>query len=346
MDPCVLTSGVDSEYVLGDLCAYLRTRGWEVHELDFGVWKIPADELLRELSERPTVYITSAHTNFDVRVAEAVLPSFARQYRNYLSPLEIIPRVNPVLSIYVPHDLLSPYGGENLDECRYLDLFDYVLAPVEDRALRATLSATTKVCDAGWIKYTETANPNNGHRPQSTAGLPAVQVFVSSVSHLQERFGIDGIADYLRPLLTPGIRIKLPAWKDMDKVEDALRRVGAAEVVAAQETSARLILAADVVVCNAVSSIHAESVYLGRPTICLLDNEAFTVEDQRRRLSHLPDIYFHDYRQRAPIPQAVLEQIARQSRPRLLKPFRYEFVEELLESAWAGRAEGRERRAA
>lgn len=32
----VLTSGVDSEYVLADLAAHLRTKGWDVTELDFG----------------------------------------------------------------------------------------------------------------------------------------------------------------------------------------------------------------------------------------------------------------------------------------------------------------------
>ncbi len=84
----IVTSGVDSEYVLGGLCAYLRRRGWEVIELDFGAFREPAGQLLDDLAADRAIYMTSAHTNLTLRVAGSLGLALASLYPNYLAPLE------------------------------------------------------------------------------------------------------------------------------------------------------------------------------------------------------------------------------------------------------------------
>lgn len=327
----VLTSGVDSEYVLGALCSHLRGKGWRVVELDFGQHEGSAEGILSSLATAEVAYITSAHTNLSLRVADRLAPSFRQLYPNYLCPLEIISRIEPCVSIYVPHDLLTPYGDANLNEFRFLDLFDHVLAPIEASVLQATLPITTRVHDAGWIKYAETRE--TAMPTARTVQFPParVQLFISMIEHLRGKYGVSGLIDYLRPLFGANVRIKLPEWKDVDKIELALRETGAVEVIASQAQSTDLIRNADVVVCNGASSIHAEAALLGRPTICLLDDEGGTAEEQRAKLAHLPNIHFHDFRHRAPLAQGLIDKLANSSARPLLRPFDYELVEQLIE---------------
>ena len=149
----LLTSGVDSEYVLTDLAAHLRTKGWDVTELDFGQFKGDPRPVLDQLKQDQVGYITSAHTNLTTLVASVISPKFVELYPNYLSPLEILRYVQPKVSLYIPHDLLTPFGDTNLNEFRFLDLFDYILSPFPAPALQAALGKSVEVIQAGWIKH-------------------------------------------------------------------------------------------------------------------------------------------------------------------------------------------------
>lgn len=332
MKKTVLTSGVDCEYVLGELAERLRQKGWEVIELEFGTPLKCVEDLLRRLPSKNIVYITSAHANLSLRLAESMLPSFERQYRGYLSPLEILSRVKPGLSIYVPHDLLTPYGDTNLNEFRYLNLFDHILAPYGSDALQSVLFGSTLVWDAGWIKYTE-AEHRLRYRPKEVSAAPGIQMFLSLVVHLQAKYGAEGIVEYLRPLLKPNVHVKLPRWKGSEEIERALRQQALVQIDSATEKSTKLIAEADLVVCNSASSIHAESALMGRTTICLLDDEGIQASEQRRKLSHLPNFYFHDYREKAPLHEALIEDLRRRPTVSVLRPFRFDIVEQILLSA-------------
>ncbi len=150
-------------------------------------------------------------------------------------------------------------------------------------------------------------------RRSSGIGDPKVVLFVSLVEQLKLAFGIPGIVDYLRPVFCKNVAVKLPAWKGLGTLEELLRATGLVEVIPAEANSIELIEQADVVVCNGVSSVHAEAALMGRPTICLLDDQGLTVSEQRQKLRRLPNIYFHDYRARTAIPCSLYEQLAGQS---------------------------------
>lgn len=327
----ILASGVDSEYVLGDLCDYLRARGWSVEELDFGKLSGNPYEMLEKYHHAEAVYITSAHTNLSQRTARVLAPTFSNKYPNYLSPVEIIARIQPSLSIYVPHDLLTPYGDTNLNEYRFLGLFDIVMSPFADSALQATLGPGTQVIDAGWIKNIHpTSNGRIDIFHNLSSGQPRVALFVSMVEHLLSKYGVDGVVNYLLPLLQEHIAVKLPAWRGVDQLETALRQTGLATVLPAELNSTSLIQAADIVICNGASSIHAESALMGKATVCLLDNEGISASEQRRKLEHLPGVYFHDYRDRTSIPEVTMQSLHNSKNAMSTRTFDYDAFEKLI----------------
>lgn len=326
MKPTIVTSGVDAEYVLGELSAKLRDEGYDVIEYDFGKTKHCVLSEIKALANGNVVYITSAHTNLTQRVAAAMLGQLQNRYPNYLAPLEFLPLLKPRLSLYVPHDLLTPYGDSNLQEYRFLDLFDHVLAPYDGDSLQPLVGANTKVHDAGWIKFRGAAPLQQ--LPPAPSGL-RVTLFVSFVEHLQHVHGVEGFVEYLRPILTPDVRVKLPLWGGVVAMEDALRAKSPAQVVPAATNSIDLISDSDVVICNGASSIQAESSLMGKPTICLLDNEAETAETKQQKLRPFPAIRFHDYSQRQPFPDGFLSDVAAHPPARKLRPFDYDLVRRL-----------------
>lgn len=326
----IVTSGVDSEYVLSELCRHLRQCGHDVTELDFGSFSGDARSLLRSFDMGEAAYITSAHINFSVRLASSLVPKFAERYPNYLAPVDIIPLLRPGLSIYIPHDLLTPYGDANLNEYRFLDCFDHVMAPVQAEVVGAIVPPTTQVHAAGWIKYCRSEYPSIGEPRRRESPSPNIMLFVSMFEHLLSRFGVEGLVDYFRPILVPGARIKLPAWNGARDVEQALAAVAGIEVVPTDVGTAGLILDADIVVCNGASSIHAEASMLGRPTICLLDDEGISRAEQRHKLATLPNVAFHDYRRREPIPRSLIAHVLGAITPAVLKPFDFALVEKIV----------------
>lgn len=328
----ILTSGVDSEYVLGNLCEYLRRNSWDVTEIDFGTFKTNPRDVIKDFQGKDTVYITSAHTNLTLRLAESVVPMLPKLYPNYLAPIEFISAIKPSLSIYVPHDLLTPYGDSNLNEFRYLDLFDYILAPIDSPALQAALGATTKVISAGWIKHAA-LQMSEPLKTEQDNFAPRVALFVSMIEHLRLKYGADGVVDYLMPLLKPNVRIKLPAWHGVDQIEAALKARGQAEVIPSGSNSIELILDSDVIICNGASSIHAEAALMGRPAICLLDNEGISVSVQKSKLKDFPNIHFHDYRSQQTISNSTLESISANNRRPPAPPFDFASIEQLILSA-------------
>lgn len=325
----VLTSGVDSEYVLTDLAAHLRAKGWDVTELDFGQFKGNPLPVLDRLKQDRVAYITSAHTNLTTQVAGVIAPKFVELYPNYLSPLEILRYVQPAVSLYIPHDLLTPFGDTNLNEYRFLDLFDYILSPFPDLALQATLGSTAKVVQTGWIKHAQ-RGAELAPRTQASPAKPKVTLFISMLEHLRWRYGNEGLFDYFAPLLNENVTVKLPAWRDVEQIESIFKARSTAQVYPASGNSISLIVGSDLVLCNGASSIHAEANLMGCPTICLLDNEAVTIEDQRKKLEHLPSVLFHDYRTRGILPPQLITKALEAGRKTPAKPFDFGLIEDIL----------------
>lgn len=332
----VVLSGVASEYVLGDLANYLRQQGHRVHEFDFANFKGDAVTALKSLDGSKCTYITSAHTNLTRAVAEVLVPLFATHYPNYLAPLEILGILRPRLSIFIPHDLLTPFGDNNLNEYRYLDLYDHILAPFKFPALQAALGAQTKVHTVGWIKhaninrqkYAENKFTNNEKTFKKSE--PKVAVFVSMIEHLRWKYGDQGVYEYLKPLFNPNVQIKLPDWNGIETIEALCRKDNRCNIFPSKRNSIELIETADIVVCNGASSIHAEANLMGRPTICLIDDEFISESEQRLKLDHLSNIYFHNYRNKIPLSNEFLANIIKKQQPQPSLKFNFEIVNAII----------------
>lgn len=333
MKPIVVTSGVDSEYVLGGLAEYLRRKDFRLHELDFGITQEDVRPLLEQLRSESVAYVTSAHTNLTSRMAETIAPHLRKKYPYYLAPLEIFAYLNPAKSFYIPHDLLSPFGEDNLEEYRFLDLFDHIMSPYDDSGLQSHIGKHTQVHHAGWIKSRDTDQHEDSIYLPKLHNYPRITFFISFVEHLQLKYGAVGIAEHFREILVEGVRVKLPVWKGAEQIEVAIREHTDATVVNSHCQSTSLIAQSDVVICNGASSIIAESILRGVPVICLVDDEAEPALDKRKKLSGFPQVVFHDFQARTRISENAWSAALAQQLTLQLKPFDFELMNQLLSEA-------------
>lgn len=329
----ILATGTASEYCVGPIAQALRSQDWNVTELDFGVFTNDTWSVLDTFPVGGSGYITSAHTHASKRFYDVAVPSIAAAYPNLVAPVEILTALQPKCSMYVPHDLLTPLGEGLIGEARFLGLYDYVLAPYGGAHLQAALGPDTRVIEVGWAKYQSSGAPARV-LPPTSGDLPRVAVFITNFGYMLERHGIDGVCEYLRPLLGPNVHVKLPSWYGAEEVSARLRRDSDATIVSPDVSSTELILGADLVICNAASSIHAEATLLGRPCIALVDNELYTEAEQRKALGHLPNISFEQYRPgEVHITEDRIRELATGPFEPTLKPFDTELVLELLHAA-------------
>ncbi len=333
MSKKIIASGVGSEYVLGELVQYLRAAGWDVIEINFSSFTGDVCSLVEQYQALDLVYITSAHTNITREVSTVVFPQLTKEHPNYLSPLEFFQILKPKLSIFIPHEILSPYGEPNIDEFRFLDLFDYILAPYSAVALQAALGKNVKVLDAGWIKYTNNRLPANKYNKSTQYG-PQITLFVTIYCYLKAKYGIKGFVEYFAPLLAnKNVKIKLPKWYGVEEVEKMIEKHFPSRVIPAEKNSIDCIQSSDLVICNSISSIHAEASLMGCPAICLLDHEPPGVEEQKDKLSHLPNIIFHDYTHKAPIPEELISRaMENNTRKVTIKAFDFQLVEKIIQA--------------
>lgn len=324
MKSVIVTSGVDSEYVLCKAAAFARSRGYEVFEFDFGRIDRDVTQDLSYLRTFNPVYITSCHTNLTYRVARQIFPQLVLRYPYYKSPLEIIPILCPRKSIYVPHDLLAPFGEENLDEFRYLDVYDHVFSPYNAAHDYPVLYERCSITNVGWIKKSKDIIVRERSDQEVT-------FFVSSVEHLLGRFGEEGLVDYFRPILQPGVRVKLPKWRGVIAIEKLISETTRATVIDADCSSADLIATSDIVLCNGVSSIIAESCLDGVLTVFIADDEIEDAEVKMSRLSRFPGLIFHDYRNRLPIDVDWLMSQVNTARESKLNGFDFEAMLKIID---------------
>jgi hypothetical protein len=161
-----------------------------------------------------------------------------------------------------------------------------------------------------------------------------VSVFISMIEHLRLKLGLNGLVEYIRPIIKEGYRVKLPAWHHIELVEDALRMEGI-DVIPSRESSIDVISQSDIVICNGASSIHAEAGYMGKPIICLLGEEGISSSDQRTKLSHLRNISFFTHSQLCSFDPAktVSRKVDQTKSP---KKFDFSYVSKLVKESFGG----------
>jgi len=295
-----LFTGVGCEYVLGDFADYLRQNGNDVVEWDCDCTSSekPSFEML---DPARTIFLTSAHVRLTRRVATHVASHFLDRYPNYLSPLEIMAEFKPFFSVFIPHDLLSPYGDTNLDDRPFLNLFDLVLMPNQE--VCGDVEHFCRCLPIGWIKYSENSKPIDGLQGKAR-GLNAA--FFSHIEHYIPKLGVEGFVEYFKPILTESTAVKLPRWSGVDKVEAVIRERTGVVVIPSESSSIDVLLSCENVLINGSSSIVAEASLLNKNVICLLDGSVEPMESVVDKLQRFKEIQFHDYRQRSPVSDALL----------------------------------------
>jgi hypothetical protein len=294
----VVLSGAASEYVLGPLEQKLLESGFEVVALDFFRFKGDALARLQAIDGRSTAFVTSAHINLSRAVARYVSPQFHMEFPNYLSPLQIMATLRPAISIFVPHDLLHPFGTENLGELRFIDLFDYVLVPRGTSVPVIDSKSKTIFIQAGYTKALGRSSPRKLFESEDE---PKVALFICGLYELLDCLSDSQIIDYFSPLIGRNVRVKLPLNTNSSRLESLFEEKFPGSTLSGEVSSVDLIRQSDVVIANSVSSIHVEADLMGKPVVCLTDESRYDLESQRQLLSNLVGVLFHDYSSRAPV---------------------------------------------
>lgn len=326
----IVASGVASEYVLGPLCQFLSKRGHEVHCFNFST---PDDIMpaINRLAGRDAIYLCSSHHNFSSRVSESIYKVTINAFPSYRSGAEIMPVLRPAKSVYVPHDLLMPYGIDRLDELYYLGLYDHIFAIAKDKALESFLPADTQINVMGWIKN-HTDMPVFKAPSTFPDNKPKVIFFFADLSLLVTRHGVEETVNRYRSILADNVLVTYPPWPglDLDRLVELLLEAGCAGVVPWTVEPPELIKWADVVVCNSPSSVCAEASIMGRTVISLLTNDCNPISYKIKSLSRISNVLLYDYQDRNPIPEALYHQAIEQKRESAVKTFSFEKAERIL----------------
>lgn len=75
----------------------------------------------------------------------------------------------------------------------------------------------------------------------------------------------------------------------------------------------------------------AEAYLIGKPCICLLDDEGTSAIDKKARMQKFTNIIWLPYQERAPIPREVIDMACTMSVQRRVDPFDFRMVESLIE---------------
>lgn len=248
----ILTSGVGSEYVLGHLSKMLRSKGHNVIEFNLLNFKENPYDFIKTLKSQNFSYITSAHTNLNYRLASHFSPMYAEEYPRLISPMEIIAAIEPNIAMYIPHDLQSPYGENNISEIDYLDIYDYIISPFKEDIIEKKLKRA-KVVYGGWIKsYNDIKFSIKNSKIRNV-------YFISNFHFIRERYSPIKLASLFADI-KKHTYIKFPEWIDANKYETEFIKKGF-NIIPSRTLSTNIIKAFDNIICDNLGSIFAESRY-------------------------------------------------------------------------------------
>lgn len=265
--------GFGSEYVLSSLYCDFTEKGYACIEID--ALKIKNSKtLINELIGKKIVFITSAHILMDKY-------SFTDLYPNnnqFYGVLEIIQLLKPIKSIYIPHDLTQPLIRH---EAAYLNQFDLFLSPCEP--FTSIYSQYCKTEEVGWIKYKKNKRVIKKSHCHKTIWLLSDYVL-----HLQ--MGKEESYKRLKVVLDQGVCIKFPQWMGSREFEKYFSQQGVT-VYPTSATTIDLIRNHTVIITNGLSSINAESYFLGKATVNIMEGSHYG--EEKKYLEELfPELIF------------------------------------------------------
>jgi len=272
--PVFLFMGYGSEYSLHDLYAYMTAAGDRCVEIDM-LSNPDAVGLLRALEgRRKLIFLTSAHLLYDDRNFY-----YYKTHRRVISALHVISTLQPLASVYYPHDLNDPIQDE---EIPYLALFDLFLSPLP--GLRA-LERYLPVRYVGWIKCTPKVR-----RVMPEDFNPGGLVFLPGAYEYNLKRGFDRFYESYKPLFDAGAAVKLPRWHQNEPFEEFLRERGV-RVYPSGANSMHVMEENEVVFTEALSSVGREACGLGKK-VCYIRNAVYDYKDPERDLTGAGQITF------------------------------------------------------
>ena len=271
--PFFLFFGYGAEYSLGPLYTHMKAQGDTCIEIDLLKSK-DVIKKIKSLIGKEVIFITSSHFLLDEK-------NFSYHYKNtgnIYCPLEIISILNPVCSIYYPHDLTEPIKEE---EIFYLHLFDLFLSPLNNLNY---LKKYIPMSYVGWIKNVKK------NAESLTAHINTSKKVFFSVYQVHLNKGLDLYYKKYKSLFDLGVAVKLPYWSESEKFENYLINRGV-NVYPNKMNSLEIMKENEIIYTQALSSTVLESSMLGKKIIYILDNE-LDYKDPKIEFKNEKNIYF------------------------------------------------------
>ena len=304
MKTTFLFYGFGAEYVLHPVYQEMTQRGFDCLEID-PLQDTDSQEKIQRLKGNNIIFITSAHFLLNEKNFKYFYPSD----NHFYGTLEVMSILKPRASIFIPHDISQRVIGY---EKEYLNQFTAFCSPCEP--FTSTYSHYTKTIETGWIKYK--AKEKTILRKHG-----AIWFLSDFILHLT--WGVEKSYHFLQPVLSQGISIKFPQWPGSEEFEQYFTEKGV-HVFPNKENSIDLILAHDIVLTNGLSSIIAESYFLGKTTVNIMEGSHYG--DEKTYLETLfPQLHFIQT-----IQEFDLRNIHIQKREAVLKPFQMERMVQFL----------------
>lgn len=306
MKTIYLFYGFGGEYVLHKLFLLMSPQYncVEIDALSIKNSKVMVDKLRGQ----SVVFVTSAHFLLDKRNFTDFYPNKNQFY----SVIEIISLLEPIKSIYVPHDLTQPLIAHEIE---YLNQFDLFLSPCEPYT--TAYSSICPTVEVGWIKY-----PNKTENIK--ASNKAIWFLSDFIIHI--KMGKEKSYKSNVPLLNQGVSIKFPVWENSLEFTDYYRKQGV-DVYNPEIASINLIKCHDIIFTNGLSSLVAESYLSGKTTVNIMENSHYGDDGIQTLETAYPDLQIY-----TKIADININSIALTSRMNLLHPFDIDLAIKLITS--------------
>ncbi|MFT5489496.1 MAG: hypothetical protein ACI9JL_002044 [Paracoccaceae bacterium] len=246
--PLFVFFGAESEYVLHPMFSEMTKRGHRCAELHATPEHSIAGELASVIADpAPKVLVTSSHFSWDDRYMMS-----AMGVPDCPALVEIIAALQPIYTVYYPHDLSQPLLT---NETSCLPLIDLYLAATP---LERMFSRGTHVKEVGWIKT------------PSDIGVPADRWgrglwLTMSMEYILVENGTEKTLGYIEKWLHDWLSIKFAPFPQFAELEGILTDRGI-NIIDHNMTPPDAARHFDFVVTNGESSVVRESAMMGIPT--------------------------------------------------------------------------------
>ena len=252
----ILLYGFGSEYVLDELERYLNSKN-----VDYIAINNPStldEKKIKEIISDEIIFITSSHLTLGYRNAIYIEPRFALDFKNTLSPLQLISIIKPLCKIFIPHDLQDPLGKKNTNEIPYFDIFDYIFLPKKIKDLDNFISQK-KIIYNGWIK-----------KNSLEINFPIDSFHTKCIYFPSNFYQIKDIGPELFEQkicsLKKDVVIKFPSWPGVDEFENYLNQKNY-KIIDSSYNASKLIEKFDFIIVDSIGSIYKETLSVGKKII-------------------------------------------------------------------------------